>query len=181
MAGLHPSKSSQIRRLLLVGVLGAALCLLPAGPALGLSSVCDSVRTVAHDPPSLAIIEAAWLIDVYETCEGAPDEPVYVPASTYRGMGSDIEQWRDLVAGYFGDKTDLALCIVKYESGGNPSAANPNSSAKGLFQVMASTWASYFGVSWDQLYDPATNTAIAWEIYQIQDWGAWSVYNKGLC
>jgi soluble lytic murein transglycosylase-like protein len=149
--------------------------------AVGLSSVCNQIRSIAHDPPSLAIIDASWVPEVYETCEDRRDEPVYVAPATYRGMGSDVEQWRDLVAGYFGDKTDLALCIIKYESGGNPNAANPNSSARGLFQVMASTWAAHFGVSWDQLYDPATNTAIAWEIYQIQGWGAWAVYNKGMC
>lgn len=38
-----------------------------------------------------------------------------------------------------------ASCIVERESGGNPTAQNPGSTASGLFQDLDSTWADYDG------------------------------------
>lgn len=53
----------------------------------------------------------------------------------HRGMGSNVEQWRPLVAQHFpASEVERALCIMSYESGGNPNAKNPRSSASGLFQ-----------------------------------------------
>lgn len=105
--------------------------------------------------------------------------------SVYRGMGnggSDVERWRGLVASYFPDQVDMALCIIRHESGGNPDALNQKgSSARGLFQVLASLWAPHYGVTYEQLYDPTTNTRIAADIWASYGWGAWSVYKRGLC
>lgn len=101
--------------------------------------------------------------------------------TTYRGMGSDTERWRPLVAAYFGSETDLALCVVEHESGGNPEAKNPTSTARGLFQILASLWAPHFGVSYSDLYDPELNVMLAKQIRDAQGWNAWSVYKKGLC
>ncbi len=109
-------------------------------------------------------------------------KPAYAPfhshastSTTDRGMGNDVERWRPLVISYFGDQADKALCVVKWESGGNPNAKNPRSSARGLFQILASLWTPYYGVTYDQLYDPETNTHLAHLIYQSQGWGAWNV------
>ncbi len=41
----------------------------------------------------------------------------------------------------------FAACVIAHESGGNPRAANPNSSASGLFQDLDSTWGGYGGYS----------------------------------
>jgi len=103
-------------------------------------------------------------------------------SSVSRSMGSNVEQWRGLVSVYFpADQVDRALCLMSYESGGNPNAKNPRSTARGLMQVLASLWAPAFGVSYEDLYDPETNLRIASEIYRSQGWRAWSPYNRGLC
>ena len=91
-------------------------------------------------------------------------------------MGSDVEQWRGLVSAYFSD-VEKALCVIKYESGGNPNAKNPSSGAAGLFQIMPFWWDAYGG----DRYDPETNVALAAVILGQQGWGAWSVVNRGLC
>lgn len=99
-----------------------------------------------------------------------------------RSMGSSVEQWRPLVAKYFpAGEVDRALCVMKHESGGNPNAKNPNSSARGLMQVLASLWAPAYGVSYEDLYAPTTNMSIARKIWDQQGWGAWMAYNRGLC
>jgi hypothetical protein len=41
--------------------------------------------------------------------------------------------------------TGIAACIAKYESGGNPRAENPNSTASGLYQFIKGTWNNYKG------------------------------------
>ena len=101
--------------------------------------------------------------------------PTASPSSSHRGMGSDIEQWRGLISAYFpADQVEMALCIIRYESGGNPGAKNPLSSARGLFQILASLWAPHYGVAYETLYDPTTNTEIAADIWRNDGWSAWS-------
>lgn len=96
----------------------------------------------------------------------APSSP-----SRFRGMGSDVERWRGLVAAYFPGEVDLALCIMAGESGGNPNAQNP-SGAAGLFQIMPFWWNKYGG----DRFDPESNVAMARLIRDAQGWSAWNVY-----
>lgn len=98
--------------------------------------------------------------------------------TTYRGIGSNVEQWRGLVAGYFSD-VDRALCLMEHESGGNPNATS-HAGARGLLQVMP-FWAEHLGLSPDALYDPATNIEVARYVYGQQGWWAWDPYKRGLC
>lgn len=113
-----------------------------------------------------------------------PAPPVVAdpPPSMDRGMGSDVERWRPLVADHFdAGQVDTMMCIMAHESGGNPNAKNPRSSARGLFQILASLWAPHFGVSYDDLYDPGVNVRLARAIYDQQGYRAWSPYGRGLC
>lgn len=93
-----------------------------------------------------------------------------------------VDRWRPLVATQFPAKeVDTALCIIEHESGGDPEADNPRSSARGLFQVLGSLWASHYGVSRSELYDPIVNTVIAADIWEKHGWEAWSPYQRGAC
>lgn len=98
----------------------------------------------------------------------------------YSGMGTNVEQWRSLVAAYFrAEDVDRALCLMRYESGGNPDAHNP-SGASGLMQIMP-FWAASWGLPTSALFDPDTNLRLAAYIRDAQGWDAWSPYNRGLC
>ena len=112
--------------------------------------------------------------------QGEVAPAVAPPAPTEdTGMGNqttDVEQWRGLVSSYF-TNVELALCIVKWESGGNPNARNTSSGAAGLFQVMP-FWAGDFGISYSSLFDPYVNVEIASKIHAIQGWGAWNALSK---
>ncbi len=107
------------------------------------------------------------------------------PQSSNTGMGTNVEQWRPLVSATFGDlgppAINTALCLMKYESGGNPSAKNPNSSARGLMQILASLWAPVYNLTYDDLYNPDINLWVARQVYNQSGWYAWSPYNRGLC
>lgn len=95
-----------------------------------------------------------------------------------------VEQWRPLVEEHFPPhRVEEALRIMTCESSGNPNAYNPYSGASGLFQFLASTWASsspkagYGGYS---VFDPVANTAsAAWLANRYEElghyyWLAWS-------
>lgn len=86
---------------------------------------------------------------------------------------SDVEQWRGLVSQYF-TNVDYALCIIKWESGGNPNAVNSSSGAAGLFQIMPFWWDAYGG----NRFNPETNVALAAKIYADYGWGAWNAQSK---
>lgn len=103
----------------------------------------------------------------------------------HRGMGSNVEQWRPLVAQHFpASEVERALCIMSRESGGNPNAKNPRSSASGLFQHLARYWpdrsaaAGWAGAS---IWDPEANIAVAAWLQRTGGWGHWSPYLRGHC
>lgn len=82
----------------------------------------------------------------------------------YRGMGQNVEQWRPLVAAHFpADDVDIALRVMGCESGGNPNAKNPNSSASGLFQMLKMWWN---GEWYFDPFDPEQNV-----IHAAKLWG----------
>jgi len=106
-------------------------------------------------------------------------------SDAYRGMGPGweaAEEYRPLIAGQFPwDQVDNALCVVVAESGANPNARNRNSSASGLFQIMASVWADHFGFTWEDLYVPELNVYAAARIWEQSGWQPWSPRTRRLC
>jgi hypothetical protein len=74
----------------------------------------------------------------------APIAHVAVPAAP-APSGSIADQIRAV----FGPYGNQAVAVATCESGLNPNAANPHSTARGLFQFLSSTWAttSYAGYS----------------------------------
>lgn len=93
-----------------------------------------------------------------------------------------VERWRPLVAEHFEpEHVDTMMCIMGHESQGVATAKNPRSSARGLFQILASLWAPHFGVTYQDLYDPETNVRLARAIFDQQGYGAWAPYGRGLC
>ena len=103
--------------------------------------------------------------------------------SVYRGMGSgDAEQWRALVATQFpADQVNSALCVIVSESGSNPSAKNAHSNARGLFQIMTSVWADYFGWTNEDFYNPELNVYAAARIWEMSGWVPWSGRTRRNC
>lgn len=94
--------------------------------------------------------------------------------SGYTGMGSNVEQWRSLVAAYFpADQVDLALVVMSCESGGNPNAFNSAYGASGLMQVLRS-WADNFGYVPADLFDPSINLYVASILYYDGGWRHWN-------
>ena len=98
------------------------------------------------------------------------------PVRVFRG---DVDQWRGLVGEFFTD-VDRALCLIDWESSGNPNAASPTDD-HGLFQIHYPIWGPHFGVSRADLYDPTTNVRLAAIILDAGGWGMWSAVTRGKC
>ncbi|MFZ0627388.1 MAG: lytic transglycosylase domain-containing protein [Acidimicrobiia bacterium] len=121
---------------------------------------------------------------VIDTCFGMPPESSLNPwdaSPEYRGMGSDPDEWRPLVAVYFDPaEVERAVCLMARESGGNPEAVNGSTGATGLMQVMP-FWAGHYGYTVGDLVNPSINLWIASQIRDKQGWSAWSPYLRGSC
>ena len=142
----------------------------------------DAWHTTAEVDLSAGLL--AELVDMRQRhpwywAENHLDPEIGPTGSTFRGMGSNVEQWRALVAVYFND-VETALCLIAAESGGNPDARNPSSGASGLLQVLPS-WASVFGYKSSDLFDPAINLEISAALYADGGWGHWSPWLRGEC
>lgn len=89
-------------------------------------------------------------------------------------------------AGFSGLDLVTAVAIALAESGGNPNAHGdlnlPGQGSYGLWQIYSYAHPE-FGPNFDALFDPATNAAAAYQIYQAsgQRFAAWTgSYTNGL-
>jgi len=143
-------------------ILAAAISLPSPGVALLQPPIDEAVRQLVRLTP--------------EPGQATVSSTATAPARVFRG---NVEDWRGLVGEWFSD-VDRAMCVIDWESSGDPDAINPASGATGLFQIMP-FWADHFGVTVTDLKDPALNVRLASLILKAQGWGAWSAVTRGRC
>ena len=88
--------------------------------------------------------------------------------------GALASLWRR--TGSNGDPSTMAA-IALAESSGNPRA--DNGIARGLWQIIASTWSAYGSGGWANAFNPSMNAEAAHRILSYQGIGAWDVYDSG--
>lgn len=122
----------------------AAAMLIPIAMHTPQAALADQLLTQLEEQLTQGGIQPATLIAYLEA---RPQPPVTLPAQQHRipparrSYTGGVEQWRTLVASYFpADQVDTAMRVMACESGGNPLAKNPASSAAGLFQFLQGTW-----------------------------------------
>jgi hypothetical protein len=97
---------------------------------------------------------------------------------------SEPTDWVFLVDKYFDDgEFDTAMSILACESGGNPTAANPISTARGGWQFLKSTWGwatTGSGYAVDPYPtgpdDPEQSTMMAAWLQDTYGWTQWECY-----
>lgn len=161
----------------LAAVVGGVV--LMAGLATPAVAAIDPLYERPPTPPDWLV---DWLDDLREAGGLTPDlaaaRAEYQWESAVTGAldhaaeaGSGVERWRPLVELYFrpGD-VSWALRIIRCESGGDPEAKNPRSSARGLFQHLKRYWpkrAPKAGFADRTVFDPEANVAVAaWLLYK---------------
>lgn len=186
-----------------VGTVAKKAALAAVGGALNVAG--DTFRAMASHPPrpedirtglendARAVGKVAGFVigavtgeDVGELVDlnsgGAAGVPVSngclpCPTAPQGGRGVEVAARAALDAGWTGDDAVTAVAIAGAESGWNPEAANPSSTARGMWQTMMSYHGpKYDGASWT---DPFANARVAHEVYQSQGWSAWTVYTSG--
>ena len=90
-----------------------------------------------------------------------------------------VERWRPLVERHFRPQdVERALAVIRCESNGDPGAANPRSSARGLFQHLHSLWGertARAGMAGADIFNPEDNVALAaWLVYEGGGWRHWN-------
>ena len=125
---------------------------------------CDDVRGTKYRSPT----EREWFLAGCVTptvpaptpvpqVEPAAAPPPQAPAASYSSL-------EELVCSY-GWNCSWALSVMYCESGGNPDAYSPYGPYIGLFQLHASHGSN--------LFDPATNVAVAYSVYLSSGPAAW--------
>jgi len=111
--------------------------------------------------------------------EKAP-EPVAPVAPAPRPVNvAGCEQWRGAVSQY-GWNVDVALAVMKAESGCNPNADNVADrhqtcmGSRGLFQIGCNSTSFYA-----RMFEPQWNMDAAWSIYSKRGWRPWGVCTSG--
>jgi len=83
--------------------------------------------------------------------------------------------WEGTIAAHFPAEQVAKACrVMMCESGGNPNAANPRSTASGLFQFLNSTWESTTGTPAPaSAYGGSTQIAAAAKLWRSSGWSPW--------
>lgn len=104
-------------------------------------------------------------------------QPRAVARAPARVYAAGVEQWRPLVETYFAaDQVERAMRIMACESGGNPNAKSPISSASGLMQHLGKYWSSRSasaGWAGASIWDPEANIAVAAWLQRTGSWSHW--------
>ena len=98
---------------------------------------------------------------------------VLAATKTYSGTyGSSVGRWTRLSrrTGWAWTCLPTLMLIIDRESGGDPNADNPVSSASGLLQLMSIHWAGKFDP-----YDPQRNLAYGLKLWRGSGWAPWSL------
>ncbi len=152
----------------------SSLALLTASPAAGTTPDCPAAwleMEVLVAQESESGLTSEWLDRINQL---APSIESCIEEDT-------VEKWRPLVSVFFEpSEVDRVMCLMILESRGDELAQNLSSDAAGLMQVMP-FWASHFGYSYTDLFDPVINLKVASNILDLQGWTAWSPYNRGSC
>lgn len=94
-----------------------------------------------------------------------PRPPVPSSPPVVGGSPANQGDWRALVASLPWDSA-TAFAIVRCESGGNPNARNPRSSATGLFQILRGP------------IDAIENVRLAFRMWQSRGWQPWNASRR---
>lgn len=163
----------RVRVAMAVGVI-SSLGLLPASPVGATPTDCPAAwqeMEVLVAQESESGLTNEWLQRVNELA----------PAIESCSEEDEIERWRPLVSVFFEPtEVERVMCLMNLESRGDENAQNRSSDAAGLMQVMP-FWASHFGYTYADLFDPVINLKVASNILDIQGWTAWSPYKRGSC
>lgn len=150
--------------MVLVGCGGDDGRTLVTGPSLHPSSTVQGVDGLAGP---LDRFELAFA-DGYRP-PPPPPPPVHRPRASrgtprstiHRSAIGDCSGWAHLVSRYPWT-VGTACAVLACESGGNPNARNPSSSATGLFQILGGP------------VDPAANVARAYAMWHARGWQPWN-------
>lgn len=81
-------------------------------------------------------------------------------------------------AGSIQPSSSFQACVIQAESGGNPDAQNPTSTASGLYGFLDTTWTAITGMPGPaRAYSAAVQTAAFWKLYGEQGPAPWAAYD----
>lgn len=105
----------------------------------------------------------------------APDGQTLTTVAARPASGEALARAALSAAGFRGQSLEQAVAIAKAESGFDPTAANPKSSARGLMQIMLSAHQDDPEIT--QWRDPYANARMAYRISRGgTDWSPWSTW-----
>ena len=133
----------------------------------------EVVPTITFPPTTEAPTTTTTTTTVYvppTTVYVAPPTTTTVPVEVV--PASDVEQ---MICDTFGDQCAKALSVVYCESRFNTGTVGA-AGERGLFQIhpVHIPYLADRGMSWDAMFDPASNIAYAYDLYSRSGWGPWT-------
>lgn len=130
----------------------------------------EPVKTVKQVEVQKPHVQAVAVKEVVTPPVPQQERPVEQPKPVVQAYPTNCEAYRPIISKY-GWNVEVAMNVMRVESGCNPNAANLNDNhgvcmgSFGLFQISCHA---------GQIYNPEQNIAAAWSKYQARGWQPWS-------
>lgn len=122
----------------------------------------EAPTTTVYFPPTTTTIYIA----------PPPTSPVATEPPPAAIPAGSIEE---MICNTFGDQCQKALSVVRCESSFNPGTVGA-AGERGLFQIhpVHIPYLQDRGMTWDSMFDPASNISYAYDLYSRSGWGPWT-------
>lgn len=129
------------------------------------------------DHPVHAWLAAKAMAAIPKPPEPRPVHPVLAvaatPAASSQAPGNPAAPSAAPVPG-----SGFEACVIQAESGGNPTAQNPSSTASGLYGFLSTTWTAVTGLPGPaRAYSAATQEAAFQKLYSEAGTSPWAAYD----
>jgi len=99
--------------------------------------------------------------------------PTPAPRPTTAPSSESRDQVEAEIRQAWGGDDNKAIAVADCESGLNTRASSPSGTNLGLWQFTMKTWQDYGGSGDPRDASAATQTSVAWRLYQQQGWSPW--------
>lgn len=145
--------------------------------------IVESTTTTTTEPEivTTTTTEAPPTTEAYipptTTTQYVEPAPVAIPEAIEEPVAIEIPTGsiEEMICNTFGDQCQKALSVAWCESRYNPGTVGA-AGERGLMQIhpVHIQYLGNYGLTWDDMFDPAANLTYAYALYSSQGWGPWT-------
>lgn len=164
-----------------LGIVSISLSVSNVEPEVSAAPTTTEIVTTTVKPTTTTtVVEATTTTEAYippTTTVYVPPTPPPAPEPIPEPVVVDVPSGsiEEMICNTFGDQCQKALSVAWCESRYNPGTVGA-AGERGIMQIhpVHIQYLGNYGLTWDDMFDPAANLTYAYALYSSQGWGPWT-------